>query len=248
MVAGASRFSPMLTPTPRLRGRAAVEQRKRRMARTHGCCERCEAKGVYGVRATVVDHIVPLAMGGPDTDENTQNLCAACDYEKTSQEDASHQAVSNHPTWLRPSTIPLTIVCGPPASGKSMYVRDRTVGGDVVIDLDEIAGGHISGTGHLNAAIRQRNAMLGVLSRATTGRAWFIVGAPTEAERSWWKDKLGGCAVVLDPGEDECLRRIRVRGTLWQAQAVKDWYRPKPWVAPQERKAKQTIAADGWPE
>ena len=68
----------MLTPTPRLRGRAAVEQRKRRMARTHGYCERCEAKGLYGVKATVVDHIVPLTKGGPDTDENTRNLCDAC--------------------------------------------------------------------------------------------------------------------------------------------------------------------------
>lgn len=85
-VAGASRFSPMLTPTPRLRGRAAVEQRKRRMARTHGYCERCEAKGIYGVRATVVNHKIPLAHGGPDTDENTENLCPGCDREVTAEQ------------------------------------------------------------------------------------------------------------------------------------------------------------------
>lgn len=67
-----------MTPTPRLRGRKAVEVRARRMARTHGYCQRCEGNGVYGVRATIVDHVVPLAKGGPDTDENTRNLCDEC--------------------------------------------------------------------------------------------------------------------------------------------------------------------------
>lgn len=68
-----------MTPTPRLRGRRAVEVRARRMARTHGYCEHCEAKGIYGVKATVVNHKIPLARGGPDTDENTENLCPECD-------------------------------------------------------------------------------------------------------------------------------------------------------------------------
>jgi 5-methylcytosine-specific restriction protein A len=66
-----------VTATPRLRGRAAVEQRKRRMKRTHGLCELCESKG--RVRAAdVVDHIVPLKKGGTDEDENTRNLCDEC--------------------------------------------------------------------------------------------------------------------------------------------------------------------------
>ena len=58
----------------RLRGRAGVEQRKRRLARTNGLCEMCEAKGVTRA-ATVVDHIKPLALGGTDEDDNTRNLC-----------------------------------------------------------------------------------------------------------------------------------------------------------------------------
>jgi 5-methylcytosine-specific restriction protein A len=60
--------------TERLRGRAAVEQRIRRLKRTHGLCEMCEAKGRIEI-ATVVDHIVPLAQGGTDDDDNTRNLC-----------------------------------------------------------------------------------------------------------------------------------------------------------------------------
>lgn len=58
----------------RIRGRKAVEQRRRRMERTHWLCELCSAKGITR-QADVVDHIKPLALGGDDSDENTRNLC-----------------------------------------------------------------------------------------------------------------------------------------------------------------------------
>jgi hypothetical protein len=63
-----------------------------------------------------------------------QTLCKAChDGEKQKQEVAARAAgddvagrpASYRPEWLRPSAIPLTIVCGPPASGKSFYVRQH---------------------------------------------------------------------------------------------------------------------------
>jgi len=75
-----------MTPTPRLRGRKAVEVRARRMARTHGYCEMCEGKGLYGVKATVVDHAIPLAKGGSDDDGNTRNLCAECHRRVTAEQ------------------------------------------------------------------------------------------------------------------------------------------------------------------
>jgi 5-methylcytosine-specific restriction protein A len=58
----------------RLRGRRAVDQRVRRMERTHWLCEDCLAEGRTEA-ATVVDHIIPLALGGSDDDVNTRNLC-----------------------------------------------------------------------------------------------------------------------------------------------------------------------------
>jgi 5-methylcytosine-specific restriction protein A len=58
----------------RLRGRAGQKQRARRLARTDGLCEHC-LKEDRVTLATVVNHIVPLARGGADTDENTENLC-----------------------------------------------------------------------------------------------------------------------------------------------------------------------------
>ena len=64
----------MAERTERLRGRAAVAQRVRRLKRTHGLCEDCLACGATQV-ATAVDHIIPLALGGSDEDDNTRNLC-----------------------------------------------------------------------------------------------------------------------------------------------------------------------------
>ncbi len=53
--------------------------------RTCGLCEDCQAKGIIR-RADVVDHIKPLALGGPDTDENTRNLCHECHRHRTAEQ------------------------------------------------------------------------------------------------------------------------------------------------------------------
>lgn len=71
--------------TGRLRGRAGQEQRARRLARTDGLCEHCLAAGRVTV-ATRVNHKVPLIQGGPDTDENTENLCRPCDLKETARQ------------------------------------------------------------------------------------------------------------------------------------------------------------------
>jgi 5-methylcytosine-specific restriction protein A len=72
-------------PTMRLRGRAGKEQRRRRLARTGGLCERCQSRGRVVV-ATVVDHIKPLALGGSDEDSNTRNLCDPCHTDVTAEQ------------------------------------------------------------------------------------------------------------------------------------------------------------------
>lgn len=74
-----------ITATPRLRGRKAVSVRKRRLRRTNYLCEMCMVKGIIRL-AVVVDHIVPLAKGGPDTDANTRNLCDPHNKEVTAQQ------------------------------------------------------------------------------------------------------------------------------------------------------------------
>jgi 5-methylcytosine-specific restriction protein A len=71
-------------PTPRLRGRAAVEQRKRRLTK-EPLCRDCKAKGVIRA-ATVPDHIIPLKKGGPDTDTNIRCLCTPCHIIRTAEQ------------------------------------------------------------------------------------------------------------------------------------------------------------------
>jgi 5-methylcytosine-specific restriction protein A len=123
------------------------------------------------------------------------------------------------PEWLRQSTIPLTIVCGPPASGKSSYVARHAQPGDLVIDLDVIAS-RLSGQSlhgwdrgqWLVPAIRARNEMLGDICRPTRQwpRAWLIVSEAKAELRQWWADKLvPHKIVVLETPASVCIERVR---------------------------------------
>lgn len=237
----------------RIQGRAGVELRKRRLA-LFPLCRMCSDKGI-ATEATTVDHIIPLSQGGEDTDNNCQSLCDDCHSFKTASED---YASVNHPDWLEPSAIPLTIVSGPPCSGKTTYIKDRAKPADTVIDLDGImmrlAPNYRHWSGALdrslfNKAVRARNAMLGSLKDKTEGQAWFIVSAPTKAERDWWQGKLGGETVLLHPGTDECKKRAIERGTPNAVKGVEAWElaAKKPWIAPATKAPKQKTGLDGWP-
>ncbi len=76
---------PVADRVARKRGRAGQQQRRRRLERTDGLCEHCLAKGRTAL-ATVVNHKVPLAQGGSDEDENTENLCGPCDQVVTAEQ------------------------------------------------------------------------------------------------------------------------------------------------------------------
>lgn len=187
-----------------------------------------------------------------------QGLCVPCHALKTAIEDVSHAAASNHPEWLRPSSIPLTIVRGPPCSGKTTYIKTHAAPSDIVIDLDTIMATLRPGYTHwsgsldptlLNNAIRVRNAMLGALSRQEHRKAWFIVSSPSPAEAAWWHHKLGGDLLTLQPGIDECKRRAVTRGTPRAIKGIEEWERASrtPWAAPQDRQIKSGCDESGWP-
>lgn len=70
---------------PRLRGRAGQRQRDRRLKRSNYLCDDCAVAGITRL-ATIVDHIIPLSKGGPDTDENTRNLCDEHNLKRTAEQ------------------------------------------------------------------------------------------------------------------------------------------------------------------
>lgn len=231
--------------TPRQRGRAWMVRRARLLEANPLCCK-CEAKGVVAL-AMEVDHIIPLHVGGPDTDDNTQNLCIACHAEKTRQDgsrrfisragDQNQQRIESlmRPSTLAPSGIPLTIVCGPAAGGKSTYIKNNAKPGDIIIDMDMIRtelgiGAHEWNSKTLERSLERRNEMLASLASATASHAWFIVSAASSAERDWWRQVLQPVSVVVVmAAESACVDRIvRTREGERAARSVKatrKWWR-----------------------
>lgn len=70
---------------PRIRGRALQRMRAALFVRFPWCVL-CLKAGRGQVKATIRDHIIPLAEGGPDTNENCQAICQRCSDLKTREE------------------------------------------------------------------------------------------------------------------------------------------------------------------
>jgi 5-methylcytosine-specific restriction protein A len=68
----------------RIQGRAGMELRKRRLA-AQPLCEDCLDQGKI-TEAKTPDHIIPLAQGGTDTDDNIRCLCQPCHEKRTAEQ------------------------------------------------------------------------------------------------------------------------------------------------------------------
>lgn len=194
-------------------------------------CVRC---GFIGESADLVaDHIRPhrgerALFFDP---RNLQCLCTTChNRDKQREERASFQY---RPDWVGRSAVPLTLVAGPPCSGKSTYVLHRYRPGDVVIDLDQIAC-DLAGLAFthdwdratwLGPAMRRRNEMVADLARRSTGHAYAVAVAPRRIDRDWWRG-LGAEVVMLDVPADECLRRAAAtqRDLARVEASVRQWW------------------------
>lgn len=146
---------------------------------------------------------------------------------------------ATHPNWIAPSLIPVNLVCGPPAAGKTTFATIHAEPGDIILDLDaivaQLSGEPLTHNWHdawLNPALAERNTRLASLSRPSQWqRAWLIVGEPKPTARRWWRTTLGpGNTYVVATPLDVCIARIardaqRNQVAQRQAQAAALWWR-----------------------
>lgn len=192
------------------------KRRKVVLQRDGYLCQRCKRAGRI-TAANIVDHIIPKAEGGTDDYDNLQVICNKCHQLKTAEEAArGGQTATMEPEWLPRPTVPVVVVCGPPASGKTLYVREQAGPNDLVLDLDAIAsqlfgvGPYQADKAQYKAAIRYRNKMLAALGDKDCGypKAWLIVTAGAPAKRAFWQKKYGTPVIMRTPKE-ECMQRVR---------------------------------------
>lgn len=186
------------------------------LRRDAGLCQPCKAAGRL-TPGKIVDHIKPKAEGGDDDMDNLQVICKPCHTMKTAVESSRGGGrVQYEPEWLPSPVVLVTVVCGPPGSGKSTYVRERAGSNELVLDTDVIAADmfklpmYHSDMEQMMAAIRYRNKLLAGLAETDCGyvKAWLIVTAGTMAKREFWRKKYGEL-IVMDTPKRVCMERVR---------------------------------------
>lgn len=207
-------------PSARARGYDSKWDRERGVfLAANPWCVKCAA---YGTKtpATVVNHIIPHKMDLRLfwNRRNWEAVCGPCHngpIQSAEKRSGGQRWAYSIPSDIQPSISPVMLVCGPPASGKTTYVKARAQPNDTIIDLDDYtvqAGGRRWETDKtiVRAAFALRDAALHRLATKPTRMAWLIVLAPTQDERSKWRAALGDVSmVVLDTPIDVCIDRIK---------------------------------------
>jgi 5-methylcytosine-specific restriction protein A len=185
--------------------------------RKYPWCEKCMDYKKY-VSATDVHHVIPH-KGNREIFYKSplQSLCHECHSKQTRLENWKDYQI-NYPLIKQTPTIPIIMICGAPASGKSTYIVQHAENKDIVIDLDLIKA-KVSGKPiyfpvdkrYLDLAIRKRNEILENLYQFDNDgqKVWFIVAAGRYSDRELWRRILSPIqTLVMLPSKAECINRI----------------------------------------
>lgn len=125
----------------------------------------------------------------------------------------------------------LTLVIGPPASGKSTWVREQAKPGDIVIDFDALAntitpGDH--GHDHLphiiavTKAARHAAITEAVKHRKSVGV--YIIHSTPSIRLIHKYLYIGAELVIIDPGKETVLKRISNERPVLMQDLANKWY------------------------
>jgi hypothetical protein len=130
--------------------------------------------------------------------------------------------------------VTVFVVTGPPAGGKSTWVREHATPGDITIDYDDLAQAlspnlptdPVEQPAHVvDVARAARDAAINEAWHLgqTTCDVYVIHAMPDGHAMNRYR-KNGAEIVTVDPGYDECMRRAQAERTPRQQAIVRDWY------------------------
>jgi predicted kinase len=127
---------------------------------------------------------------------------------------------------------PRVVVCGPPASGKTTWVNEKILPGDLVWDTDAIASAICHAEKYprseqtVNVLMAMRRAFIQA-AQECQGTVYLIVTEESQARTL--NDKLGGRLVVMNTPEAVCVERIMADPSRSkdQVEAVQRWWKQR---------------------
>lgn len=127
----------------------------------------------------------------------------------------------------------LFVVTGPPAAGKTTWVREHAKPGDITIDYDTLAAavtpqppGIFDAPMHVvDVAQAARNAAIHVaLNKIWHCDVYIIDSRPSDAARQRY-ESLNAQFIDLDPGYAVCAARAQAQRPPRIQQVIEAWYR-----------------------
>ena len=134
----------------------------------------------------------------------------------------------------------VTVVCGPPGSGKTSYVGQRAAWGDLILDMDTLyqalsgRGWYDKPPGLLSYVFAARDGALKRLEARRDADAWIVTGGALRKDREELRGRFDAEVIVLETSAVTCLLRIaedeRRVGQLeeWMPRVLSWWQEYEP--------------------